>query len=253
MIQAIETYYKGYRFRSRLEARWAVFFDALEMEWKYEPEGYVTAVGGYLPDFYLPEQGWIEIKAHTNLSNQELLKITSFAMHEPICVMAGNIEAPVVRDGELISGVYGIAFNKLDRIPPQPSPGFQVEYITVGNERWCFETIGSSSRRYGFIVSEDRTRGANIDKRPWLWQERNDGTFLVWPYPAFEVTSKDTGIALFLSGADGELHDTGTYYVPPLTTKSINSPRLLAAYTAARSARFEHGETPKVPRGKPKR
>ena len=28
-IAAIETKYKGYRFRSRLEARWAVFFDAL--------------------------------------------------------------------------------------------------------------------------------------------------------------------------------------------------------------------------------
>lgn len=27
-IKAIDTYYKGYRFRSRLEARWAVFFDA---------------------------------------------------------------------------------------------------------------------------------------------------------------------------------------------------------------------------------
>jgi hypothetical protein len=25
--KAIETHYKGYRFRSRLEARWAVFFD----------------------------------------------------------------------------------------------------------------------------------------------------------------------------------------------------------------------------------
>lgn len=28
-MKAIETRYKGYRFRSRLEARWAVFFDAL--------------------------------------------------------------------------------------------------------------------------------------------------------------------------------------------------------------------------------
>jgi hypothetical protein len=27
-IQAIETVYRGHRFRSRLEARWAVFFDA---------------------------------------------------------------------------------------------------------------------------------------------------------------------------------------------------------------------------------
>lgn len=28
-IKPIETHYNGYRFRSRLEARWAVFFDAL--------------------------------------------------------------------------------------------------------------------------------------------------------------------------------------------------------------------------------
>lgn len=26
-IKAIDTIYKGYKFRSRLEARWAVFFD----------------------------------------------------------------------------------------------------------------------------------------------------------------------------------------------------------------------------------
>ncbi len=37
-IQAIETRYKGYRFRSRLEARWAVFFDHLKIEWEYEPD-----------------------------------------------------------------------------------------------------------------------------------------------------------------------------------------------------------------------
>ena len=32
-IKAIETSYKGYLFRSRLEARWAVFFDALGLVW----------------------------------------------------------------------------------------------------------------------------------------------------------------------------------------------------------------------------
>jgi hypothetical protein len=40
VIKAIETRYKGYRFRSRLEARWAVFFDALGVEWEYEKEGF---------------------------------------------------------------------------------------------------------------------------------------------------------------------------------------------------------------------
>ena len=53
-MKVIETEYKGYRFRSRLEARWAVFFDACGVRWEYEPEGYVLPDGQYyLPDFLL--------------------------------------------------------------------------------------------------------------------------------------------------------------------------------------------------------
>mgnify|MGYP001194201040 CR=1 FL=1 len=53
-IKPIETRYKGYRFRSRLEARWAVFFDALRLDWEYEKEGYdLGDLGFYLPDFWL--------------------------------------------------------------------------------------------------------------------------------------------------------------------------------------------------------
>lgn len=51
-IKPIETVYKGYRFRSRLEARWAVFFDEIGLPWEYESEGYTLPDGrGYLPDF----------------------------------------------------------------------------------------------------------------------------------------------------------------------------------------------------------
>ena len=49
----IPTRYKGYYFRSRLEARWAVFFDRLELRWEYEPQGYVLDGTPYLPDFKL--------------------------------------------------------------------------------------------------------------------------------------------------------------------------------------------------------
>lgn len=53
-MKPIQTEYKGYLFRSRLEARWAVFFDACGVEWEYEPEGIVLSDGTeYLPDFYL--------------------------------------------------------------------------------------------------------------------------------------------------------------------------------------------------------
>jgi len=34
-IKPIETHYAGHRFRSRLEARWAVFLDAMEIPWQY--------------------------------------------------------------------------------------------------------------------------------------------------------------------------------------------------------------------------
>ena len=38
--KAKETYYDGYRFRSRLEARWAVFFNNIGLEYEYEMEGF---------------------------------------------------------------------------------------------------------------------------------------------------------------------------------------------------------------------
>jgi hypothetical protein len=61
-IRAIETHYRGYRFRSRLEARWAVFFDEMGLEWVYEHEGYeIEGVGPYLPDFEIGE-AIVEIK-----------------------------------------------------------------------------------------------------------------------------------------------------------------------------------------------
>jgi len=63
-IKAIETHYDFYRFRSRLEARYAVFFNAMGIQYHYEPEGYhLGKAGPYLPDFFLPRVAcWVEIK-----------------------------------------------------------------------------------------------------------------------------------------------------------------------------------------------
>jgi hypothetical protein len=64
-ITPIETEYKGYKFRSRLEARWAVFFDRCSIKYIYEPEGFELSNGErYLPDFYLPDQdAYFEVKS----------------------------------------------------------------------------------------------------------------------------------------------------------------------------------------------
>jgi hypothetical protein len=63
-IRALPTRYAGHTFRSRLEARWAVYFDRLGLLWEYEREGYdLGPLGWYLPDFWLGDVDmWAEVK-----------------------------------------------------------------------------------------------------------------------------------------------------------------------------------------------
>ncbi|MFZ9850564.1 MAG: hypothetical protein ACO3EF_08330, partial [Vulcanococcus sp.] len=66
-IKPIQTRYKGFHFRSRLEARWAVFFDAMGLQWEYEPEGFDIEGVKYLPDFRVQSEDltyWYEVKPH---------------------------------------------------------------------------------------------------------------------------------------------------------------------------------------------
>lgn len=72
-MKAIQTEYKGYLFRSRLEARWAVFFDKIGIPWEYEPEGLILSGNKYyLPDFYLPEfHCYFEVKPIHLLKDNE--------------------------------------------------------------------------------------------------------------------------------------------------------------------------------------
>lgn len=78
-VKAIETRYAGCRFRSRLEARWAVFFDTLNIPWQYEPQGFTLSDGrNYLPDFLLPECGtWIEVKGSPDAVDWDLLQLAA--------------------------------------------------------------------------------------------------------------------------------------------------------------------------------
>lgn len=66
LVKSLETYLWGYRFRSRIEARWAVLFDRAGIEWQYETEGFLLPSGPYLPDFFLPGYGlWFEVKGRS--------------------------------------------------------------------------------------------------------------------------------------------------------------------------------------------
>lgn len=80
MIKAIETTYKGYKFRSRLEARWAVFFDGIGVKWSYEVEGFNLDGINYLPDFeiyptlFKGDKIFVEIKPNREITPQEEIK-----------------------------------------------------------------------------------------------------------------------------------------------------------------------------------
>lgn len=79
-IKPIETFYNGYRFRSRLEARWAVFFDAAGIAYEYEPEGFELADGTkYLPDFYFSDYDWYgEVKPPRDGAVSEIERAAKF-------------------------------------------------------------------------------------------------------------------------------------------------------------------------------
>lgn len=98
--KAIQTAYRGYKFRSRLEARWAVFFDALGVKWDYEPEGFKFEENKwckmgetfYLPDFYIPDLAmYVEIKPY-DLSDEEIYKCEMLRDHtnKPVIALIGT-------------------------------------------------------------------------------------------------------------------------------------------------------------------
>lgn len=73
-LKPIETTWRGIRYRSRTEARWAVFLTTAEIAFEYEKEGYALPSGPYLPDFWLPERKhWLEIKGQEPTDREKRL------------------------------------------------------------------------------------------------------------------------------------------------------------------------------------
>src|SRR5208337_4515077 len=92
-LTPIETAYRGYRFRSRLEARWAVYFDTIGIAWQYELEGFVLSGSiFYLPDFWLPQvHMWAEVKP-VSLESEEWGKCQLLANEScfPVLMLIGT-------------------------------------------------------------------------------------------------------------------------------------------------------------------
>jgi hypothetical protein len=114
----IETVYRGYKFRSRLEARWAVFFDAVGIEWKYEPEGFEAYGERYLPDFFLPASGtWVEVKGTDDALQAD---------HQKLCALLDHSSPLSDMENSLFHASHGLLL--LGDIP-EPRPGLTLHPI----------------------------------------------------------------------------------------------------------------------------
>jgi hypothetical protein len=171
-LTPIQTRYKGYRFRSRLEARWAVFFDLLGIAWEYEPEGFRMGSVCYLPDFRLSlpvkwlvpgllprlesvaaEQVWLEVKPlNKELSGGEILKIREFARatagKSVYVLAAGDPMEQTARNFQLSGATLqlcGAAFDKgkmaclvLHPLSRAYKPSRKVEKVMAEARGWRF-------------------------------------------------------------------------------------------------------------------
>lgn len=241
MIKAIETRYKGYRFRSRLEARWAVFFDALDIRWEYEKEGYnLGDVGLYLPDFWLVnEQVWVEVKP-SKPSEDEQRKCFALAdqTSSSVIMICGS---PSVDSKELIDRAYITQWNEASyklftyhgwRVPNEKV--FRWDNFVFGRAFFDNEGLYNHLIRNGFspppppaTTREDIMTYVEMDKL--YWRNKYGSDHKKWSYGL----KQDQGIFTWQDGLQVDL-GASMVVVHPVIDKAL---------AIARAARFEHGES----------
>lgn len=107
-ITALPTKYAGCHFRSRTEARWAVFFDTLGVAWQYEPQGFDLDGHRYLPDFWLPSlNAWYEVKGRPPTEHEiHLARLLEQGTGCDVYIAWGDIPREPWENGKTNRGPY---------------------------------------------------------------------------------------------------------------------------------------------------
>lgn len=117
-MNAIPTKYAGVQFRSRLEARWAAFFDLCGWKWDYEP----IDLEGYIPDFIVAFERPLLVEVKPLLwdgSERERLIIHDAAVKTLSC----SWDRPFLIVGACLKGAgIGLYAYKTGTPPASPLP-----------------------------------------------------------------------------------------------------------------------------------
>lgn len=229
-VTAIETTYAGHQFRSRLEARWAVFFNYLGIEWQYEPQGFVICGPAgrwtYLPDFYLPKLDvWVEVKGNASALDWEMLATAAdgwavSSLPPSRRAYSGNCTSS--SEAVCDCGGCGSAILVLGNIPSE------AKQAAAWSRPWAHEV---SRVDHYLVVNKKATQiiGAWFNDNGALKVERHR------EYGIFDGTGS-TSVEWFRGAPPTNIDQAA--YVQVLGT---SFEKVRAAYTAARKARFEHG------------
>lgn len=268
-LKPIETFYNGYRFRSRLEARWAVFFDALGVEYEYEPEGFLLPSGRrYLPDFKVKCYGtrggfsspknnhnpfdlFIEVKGQ--MTQEDADKIREFALgnnaREPYhclgygeCILNQSPNSDYDDHERRWVAPCGMAICKVhgEHLPDYFT--CNVLYEQAHNVPTVIDAF------YGVEIENPVLIVGNIPAPDYCAQsydlksyERMNGIDI---YPWNYETIDGDHFAAYPAAEDGCFYldgDDSNY-------QTMNLDIIRDAFRKARQARFEHGETPTINR-----
>ena len=233
-MKAIETQYNGYKFRSRLEARWAVFFDTLGIRYEYEKEGYeLTPNLWYLPDFWLPDYNyWVEIKPDKP-SEQECMKAALLAKGTNFStfILYGELVAPCIVDYDNAKSAQPFGDGFL-------AGSFPADFCYDGfymNEHFKGLAWFLRSKGFKFVPEYDgkiETAYQLIELDKLYYQDKYHMEHPNWQYGLNFRTH-------FVWGEDFGGNFQLIYQPMPYMASQCRTPLLLAAYQAARSARFE--------------
>lgn len=271
-ILPIETLYRGYRFRSRLEARWAVFFDVAGIPWQYEVEGFdlssvqaPTDVKG-LWFHELGERGHLTYKDIVRMKQAEVVNegpdegssmwyLPDFYLPEQDAWVEVKGSEPSLRERRLMERLVWATRKRgyifWDIRPPSEVLRSRLPVDFDRKSGLCYSVIEN------FEAFLERKNVIGTYDEPWvrgMFEIRRDEPkpILVGLYRGQWCECPKCGMLDIAPEGEAEFMSCGCMSVPfddvtemianrPEVYYTDDSPRLMRAYMAARQVRFEHG------------